>query len=183
MKYYAMVKRPVKSGCFLNSFHWPSYMFTLRMYLRFFSTYECVCLNVSGWVRAWRGRSLVCLEWVPSVSWNVALPPMLRWLPNSKMAARITPSQWETQKSERFCMRREGEEKLSFISLLFLSFILTLVCLAPLSVDKQCFIGNETGLLLFLLSNLWLSVAARQVLLAGVCVLCYHLQPADKHLL
>lgn len=81
-------------------------------------------------------------------------------------------------------MRKEGKKKLSFISVLFLSFILAAhVCLAPLSVDKQCFVGSETGLLLFLLSNLWLSVAARQVLLAGVCVLCYHLQPADKHLL
>ena len=152
------------------------------------STYECVCVFQSVWVRAQRGRSLVCLEWVPSVSWNVALPPMLRWLPSSKMAARITPSQWETEKSERFCMRREGKKKLSFISVLFsfflfLSFFLALVCLAPLSVDKQCFVGSETGLLLFLLGNLWLSVAARQVLLAGVCVLCYHLQPADKHLL
>lgn len=76
-----------------------------------------------------------------------------------------------------------GKKKLSFISGLFISSILSLVCLTPLSVDKQCFIGSETGLLLFLLSNLWLSVAARQVLLAGVCVLCYHLQPADKHLL
>lgn len=83
-------------------------------------------------------------------------------------------------------MRREGGKKkklsLSF-SGLFLSFIPALVCLAPLPVDKQCFVGSETGLLLFLLSNLWLSVAARQVLLAGVCVFCYHLQPADKHLL
>lgn len=139
--------------------------------------FESVCVHVQ------RGRSLVCLEWVPSVSWNVALPPMLRWLPSSKMAARITPSQWETEKSERFYMRKEGKKKLSFISVLFLSFILALVCLAPLSVDKQCFVGSETGLLLFLLSNLWLSVAARQVLLAGVCVLCYHLQSADKHLL
>lgn len=54
---------------------------------------------------------------------------------------------------------------------------------SPLSVDKQCFVGSETGLLLFLLSNLWLSVAARQVLLAGVRALCYHLQPPDKHLI
>lgn len=183
VKYYTTVKSPVKSGCFFNSFHWPSYMFTLSVYLN-----VCPRMSVCVWkclgVCARQGRSLVCLEWVPSVSWNVALPPMLRWLPSSKMAARITPSQWETEKSERFFMRKEGKKKLSFISVLFLSFILAAhVCLAPLSVDKQCFVGSETGLLLFLLSNLWLSVAARQVLLAGVCVLCYHLQPADKHLL
>lgn len=143
----------------------------------------CACVFESVCVCVQRGRSLVCLEWVPSVSWNVALPPMLRWLPSSKMAARITPSQWETE-NDIFCMRKRGKEALfSFQSSFCLSFWLSSVLPLSLSVDKQCFVGSETGLLLFLLSNLWLSVAARQVLLAGVYVLCYHLQPADKHLL
>lgn len=69
------------------------------------------------------------------------------------------------------------------LSFHFMSLTAALACLASLSVDKQCFVGSETGLLLFLLSNLWLSVAVRQVLLAEVYVLFYHLQPADKHLL
>lgn len=183
VKYYTTVKGLVKSGCFLNSFHWPSYMFTLSVYL---SVHVWVWMFQCVWVCAWRGHSLVCLERVPSVSWNVALAPMLRWLPSSKMAARITPSQWETERSERFCMWREGKKEalFHFWSLSFFpSFFHALGCLTPVYVDKQCFVGSETGLLLFLLSNLWLSVAAKQVLLAGVCVLCYHLQAADKHLL
>lgn len=77
---------------------------------------------------------------------------------------------------------KRGGKELSLVSVLFLSFTLSLSSVSPLSVDKQCFVGSETGLLLFLLSNLWLSVAARQVLLAGVRALCYHLQPPDKHL-
>lgn len=40
-----------------------------------------------------------------------------------------------------------------------------------ISVDKRRVVGSETGLLLFLLGNLGLSMAARQVLLAGVYVL------------
>lgn len=139
--------------------------------------FECV------WVRAQQGHSHVCLERVLSVSWNAALPPMLRWLPSSKMAARITPRQWDTHT----CRGARVWAREALFHLLFL-FLHSCSCLSvsnPLSlcVDKRCFVGSETGLLLFLLSNLWLSVAARQVLLAGICVLCYHLQPADKHLL
>lgn len=178
----------IKVGCFFNSFHWLSYMFTLSVYLNVCPRMNmwlyvpvCVCVFKSVWVRVQRGRSLICLEWVPSVSWNVALPPMLRWLPSSKMAARITPSQWETE-NKIFCMNKREKEALFLFQW---SFCLSFwpLSVSPLSVDKQCLVGSETGLLLFLLSNLWLSVAERQVLLAGVYVLCYHLQPADKHLL
>lgn len=139
------------------------------------------------WVRAQQGHSHVCLERVLSVSWNVALPPMLRWLPSSKMAARITPSQWDTHTHTHRGARVWAREALFHLLLLFLHSCSFLSLSNPrslsLCVDKRCFVGSETGLLLFLLSNLWLSVAARQVLLAGICVLCYHLQPADKHLL
>lgn len=142
---------------------------------------ESVCVFESVWVHVQWGRSLVCLEWVPSVSWNVVLPPMLRWLPSSKMAARITPNQWEIE-NQRFCMK-ERKKKLSSHFSVFLFFFFFNSRLSCISVDKQYFAGSETGLLLFLLSNLWLSVAARQVILAGVYVLCYHLQLTDKHLL
>lgn len=57
---------------------------------RCLSTYACVFKCV--WVCVRRGHCHVCLERVLSVSWNAALPPILRWLPSSKMAARITPS-------------------------------------------------------------------------------------------
>lgn len=76
----------------------------------------------------------------------------------------------------------EREKKLSF-HLSSFCFSLWLSTVLYLSVDKQRNVGSETGLLLFLLRNLWLSLAARQVLLAGVYALCYHLQLAEKHLL
>lgn len=79
-------------------------------------------------------------------------------------------------------MKKKGKKQLSFH---FSTFCVSLLrsTVLYLSVDKQRVVGSETGLLLFLLSNLWLSMAARQVLLAGVYVLCYHLQLAEKHLL
>lgn len=137
MKYYTTVKKSIEVRLFSPQLS----LATIYVYSAcvpqclFTCVYVCVCVSECVCVHAWRGRSLVCLEWVPSVSWNVALPPMLRWLPSSKMAARITPSQWETQKSETFCMKREGKKKLSFISVLFLSFFLSfsLLSVSPLS--------------------------------------------------
>lgn len=86
--------------------------------------FQCVWVCVC----AWRGHSHVCLERVLSLSWNVPQPPMLRWLPSSKMAARITPSQWATQRSKRFSER----SSLLFLCSFFPSFLLLSV--SPLSL-------------------------------------------------
>lgn len=100
------------------------HMFTLSVLLTVCPRYECVC------VCAQQGHSHVCLEQVLSVSWNVALPPILRWLPNSKMAARIRASDTHTQRSERLSRRS--------------SFFHS---------SSSVWISSETALL-FLLSNL-----------------------------
>lgn len=134
-------------------------------------------LNVSGCVRG-TGTATYVLERVLSVSWNVALPPMLRWLPSSKMAARITLGQWETQRSETFSKRSSF-----FISLcsFFPSFLLSSVSPLLLSVDKRFFVGRQVCYCFF-------SVICGLVWLQGKCcwqesACCVIIQLVYKHLL
>lgn len=98
--------------------------------------------------------SCVCVC-VSSASRNVCAPPILRWLPKTKMAARTPEKEKERWRQHAKC--REKRNRLALSPPFRLLFFCLCECICP---------------------NLY---TLYQIMLAWASVFPYHLQPPDKH--
>lgn len=108
------------------------------------------------------GPMFILCVCVLSASRNVCAPPILRWLPKTKMAARTPEKEKERARDrERWRQHAKCREKRNRLAL-SPPFRLLFFCLC------ECICPNHYTLY--------------QIMLAWASVFPYHLQPPDKHL-